>query len=74
VGLLLSSEVWDSLWPGDDNTVLDNPDKLIVEDQITVPSSLCYTNNKVDGVVCSNYLEREVIKTQFMIEKRICFS
>jgi hypothetical protein len=39
VGLLLSSEVWDSLWPGDDNTVFDNPVELIVEDQIVVPSS-----------------------------------
>jgi hypothetical protein len=39
VGLLLSSEVWDSLWPGDDNTVFDNPDELIVEDQTVVLSS-----------------------------------
>jgi hypothetical protein len=39
VGLLLISEAWDSLCPGDDNTVLDNPDEVIAED-ITGSSTL----------------------------------
>jgi hypothetical protein len=37
VELLLSSEAWDSLWPGDDNTVLDNPEELILAN-ILIPS------------------------------------